>query len=60
MKITFADGQQVIYKVLILKLRKYWIDEIFEKNLLILLPYYIINYERDLKRLQKAKKKQNT
>ena len=57
MKITFADGQQVTYKVPVLKLKKYGIDEIFEKNLLILLPYYIINYEKELKKIAESKEK---
>ena len=57
MKITFADDQQVTYKVPVLKLKKYGIDEIFEKNLLILLPYYIINYERDLKKIAASEEK---
>ena len=48
MDIRFADGQTVTYNVPVLKLKQYSIDEIFEKNLLILLPYYIINYEKAL------------
>lgn len=34
-----------------MKLRNYTIDEIFEKNLLILLPYYIINYEKKISKI---------
>ena len=48
MNIRFADEQTIIYKVPVLKLKQYSIDEIFQKNLLILLPYYIINYEKKL------------
>ena len=36
-----------------MRLRDYSIDEIFEKNLLILLPYYIINYEKELPKIVK-------
>lgn len=57
MKIEFADGQTVTYKVPVLKLREYSIDEIFEKNLLILLPYYIINYEKELTNIASDKQK---
>ena len=46
-----ADGQSVIYSVPVLRLKDYAIEEIFEKNLLILLPYYIINYEKDIKQI---------
>ncbi|MBR5564812.1 MAG: hypothetical protein IKW08_01470 [Roseburia sp.] len=48
MEIEMPDGQVILYRVPVLKLRNYSIDEIFEKNLLILLPYYIINYEKKI------------
>ena len=51
LQITFSDGQKITYKVPVLKLKNYSIDEIFEKNLLILLPYYIINYEKELSKI---------
>lgn len=51
MEIKFADGQVITYKVPVLKLKEYSVDEIFEKNLLILLPYYIINYEKELSKI---------
>ncbi|MBR5564717.1 MAG: hypothetical protein IKW08_00990 [Roseburia sp.] len=51
LQITFSDGQKITYKVPVLKLKNYSINEIFEKNLLILLPYYIINYEKELSKI---------
>lgn len=48
LEIEMPDGQIILYRVPVLKLRDYMIDEIFEKNLLILLPYYIINYEKKI------------
>jgi len=48
LEIELSDGQVITYRVPILKLRDYSIEEIFEKNLLILLPYYIIKYEKEL------------
>ena len=48
-----ADGQIVTYKVPVLRLKDYSVEEIFEKNLLILLPYYIINYEKELSKIAK-------
>ena len=33
LKIKFADGQKIIYRVPVLKLKNFSIDEIFEKNL---------------------------
>ena len=38
MDIEFADGQRITYKVPLLKLKEYSIDEIFEKNFLKLRP----------------------
>ena len=57
LEIEFSDGRIVEYKVPILKLKAYTIDEIFEKNLLILLPYYIINYEEELSQIAESKEK---
>ena len=45
----FADGQQVLYRVPILRAQNYTVDSIFEKRLLILLPYHILRYESFLK-----------
>lgn len=53
MEIEMPDGQVITYRVPILKLKDYGIDEIFEKNLLILLPYYMINYEKDISKIAK-------
>ena len=48
LEIELQDGNVVRYKVPILMVRNYSIEEIFEKRLLILLPYYIIKYEKEL------------
>ena len=53
LEIEMPDGQIIIYRVPVLKLRNYTIDEIFEKNLLILLPYHIINYEKRISAIAK-------
>ena len=47
--VTFADGQKVRYRVPILQAKRYTVDLIFEKRLLILLPYHILRYEHFLK-----------
>ena len=39
------------YSVPILKVKKYSIEEIFEKNLLFLIPFYIFSYEKDFKKI---------
>ena len=48
LEIEMPDGQIILYRIPVVKLRDYTIEEIFEKNLLILLPYYIINYEKKI------------
>ena len=47
--VKFADGQQIVYRVPILRAQNYTVDSIFEKQLLILLPYHILRYESYLK-----------
>ena len=43
--VKFADGQKVRYRIPIIQAKKYTVDRIFEKRLLILLPYHILRYE---------------
>ena len=47
--VKFADGQQILYRVPILRAQNYTVDSIIEKRLLILLPYHILRYENFLK-----------
>ena len=47
--VKFADGQKMRYRVPILQAKKYTVYRIFEKRLLILLPYHILRYEHFLK-----------
>ncbi len=47
--VKFADGQQIVYRVPILRAQNYTVNSIFEKRLLILLPYHILRYESFLK-----------
>ena len=58
-EVVFSDGQRVTYQVPVLKLKDYNIEEIFEKNLLILLPYYIMNYEKELSKIASNSEKTN-
>ena len=47
--VRFVDGQQILYRVPILRAQNYTVDSTFEKRLLILLPYHILRYESFLK-----------
>ena len=41
----FPDGQVCVYRVPTVKMELYTKDSIFEKNLLMLLPFYVMRYE---------------
>ena len=44
-ELLFPDGQVCVYRVPTVKLECYTKDSIFEKNLLLLLPFYVMRYE---------------
>lgn len=48
LEIEMADGTRVLYQVPVVRAQSYDLDEIFQKKLFILLPYYILRYERIL------------
>lgn len=50
--ITFQDGQTVKYRVPTLKVQEYTLDELFERGLYAYLPFYLLRYEKDLKRIE--------
>jgi len=55
--LEFANGAQYTYEVPIIRVQAYTKDEIFEKRLLLLLPYYIMRYEKQLKEICADKEK---
>ena len=55
--VKFADEQQVTYQVPIIHAQNYTVNAIFEKQLLILLPYHILRYEHFLKSNKTNEKK---
>ena len=46
LKLVFPDGQSVNYKVPVLRMQWYSLEELLAKNLVMLLPFYIIRYEK--------------
>lgn len=52
-----TPGGDVSYKVPIIKIKRYTLEEIFQKNLLFLLPFYIFCYEDELEELNQNDKK---
>ncbi|MDO4341077.1 MAG: hypothetical protein Q4C91_23885 [Eubacteriales bacterium] len=43
-----TPGGSISYQIPVLKTQQYSIDEIFEKNMLFLIPFYIFSYEKNL------------
>lgn len=50
-KLIFADGGTYNYQVPVVKVSAYTKDNIFEKKLLMLLPFYVMRYEKKKKDL---------
>ena len=47
-ELVLPDESTVLYRIPAIKLEAYTKDSIFEKNLLMLLPFYIMRYEKDI------------
>ncbi len=45
--VDFPDGQQVRYRVPLVKVQSFPLDEIMEKRLFLFLPFYLLRYEKD-------------
>lgn len=43
-----TPGSNAIYQIPVMKIQRYTIDELFEKKLLFLIPFYIFCYEKQL------------
>ncbi len=48
-----TPGGIVTYPIPVMKIKKYTLDMIFEKELYFILPFYIFSYEKDLKKYEK-------
>lgn len=57
--VRFSDGQQVHYRIPIIHAQHYTVNDMFEKKLLILLPYHILRYEHFLRSNKTNEKKLN-
>ena len=56
-ELTFPDGKSCIYQVPTVKMENYTKDLIFEKNLLVLLPFYVMRYEKSVQELEENPEK---
>jgi hypothetical protein len=52
-EITMPNGEEVSYDVPLIKISDYSIEDIFDKKLFMLIPFYIFNYEDQLPRINK-------
>lgn len=59
LKLRFADGTCAEYRVPIVKVQEYTKEQIFDKKLYILLPFYIMRYEKELKSIEDDQIKQD-
>ena len=51
LELELADGQTVAYRVPNVRVEDYTMDKIFEKKLLMFLPYYIMRYEKHFEKI---------
>ena len=56
-ELTFPDEKSCIYQVPTVKMEDYTKDLIFEKNLLVLLPFYVMRYEKSVQELEENPEK---
>ncbi len=54
MHVDFPNGESVAFDVPLLKVREYTKDELFQKDLLMLLPYYLMRYEEECRAAGRA------
>ena len=52
MTILGENGQSMEYRSRVIKVQTLSLDEMFEKNLLMLLPYYIMRYEKSFRAME--------
>lgn len=57
-EINTPDGS-ITYKIPVVKLQQYTIDEIFEKQLLFMVPFYIFSYEKQFQYYESSEEKIN-
>ncbi len=55
--VKFSNGVSADYQIPIIKVNRYSLEEIFQKKLLFLVPYYIMRYETVLSELEKEDEK---
>ncbi|MCM1261670.1 MAG: hypothetical protein NC313_03030 [Butyrivibrio sp.] len=49
LQIVMPSGENVLYEVPVLQVQNFSKEEMFQKRLLILIPFYVLRYEKDIK-----------
>lgn len=49
LQIVMPGGQKVLYEVPVVQAQSFTKEDIFKKRLLILIPFYVLRYEKDIK-----------
>ena len=49
LQIIMPNGQKVLYEVPIVQVQNFSKEDMFKKRLLILIPFYVLRYEKDIK-----------
>lgn len=55
--LRMPDGRELAYIVPVVKSQEYMKEEIFEKKLYVLLPYYILKYEKQLEQIEQEEER---
>ena len=55
--VEFPNGKSIAYESRIINVQDYTSDEIFEKKLLLFLPYYIMRYQKEFAKIEESKER---
>ncbi len=47
--VVFPNGEEIMYEVPVVKMQKYTLQEIFDRKLWFLIPFYLMKYEEELR-----------
>ena len=60
MEVEFPNSQTVTYKVPVISVQDCSLDYIFEKQLWLFIPFYIMRFQKDFKQMEKDREKRNS
>ena len=56
-RVNYPNGKSITYESRIINVQDYTSDEIFEKKLLLFLPYYIMRYQKEFAKIEESKER---